>query len=84
MDQSIVLDFHRDAERVQKGLYQNMTDAKQKGIGNDRADSKSSLQRFNMPTDSKYLQNKWSSNIATLLHFLNSSCLIYRKFLYFN
>ena len=40
MDQSIVLDFHRDVERVQKGLYQNMTDAKQKGIGNDRADSK--------------------------------------------
>jgi hypothetical protein len=29
MNQSIVLDFHKDAERVQKGLYQNMIDAKQ-------------------------------------------------------
>jgi hypothetical protein len=27
MDQSIVLDFHRDAEGIQKGLYQNMIDA---------------------------------------------------------
>ena len=43
MDQYIVLDFHRDAEGVQKGLYQNTIDAKQKGIGNDRADSKPSL-----------------------------------------
>jgi len=43
MDRSIALDFHRDAERVQKGLYQNMIDAKQKGIGNTRADSKTSL-----------------------------------------
>jgi hypothetical protein len=29
MDQSVVLDFHRDAEDIQKGLYQNMIDAKQ-------------------------------------------------------
>jgi len=28
MNQSILLDFHKDAERVQKGLYQNMIDAK--------------------------------------------------------
>jgi len=35
-----VVDFHRDAERVQKGLYQNMIDAKQKGVGNDRGYSK--------------------------------------------
>jgi hypothetical protein len=28
MDQVIVLDFHKDAERVQTGLYQNMIDAK--------------------------------------------------------
>jgi hypothetical protein len=28
MDQVVVLDFHKDAERVQTGLYQNMIDAK--------------------------------------------------------
>lgn len=28
MDQSILLDFHKDAEKIQKGLYQNMIDAK--------------------------------------------------------
>jgi hypothetical protein len=28
MDQVIVLDFHKDVERVQTGLYQNMIDTK--------------------------------------------------------
>jgi hypothetical protein len=32
-DQTILIDFHRSAEKVQKGLYQNMIDARKKKEG---------------------------------------------------